>query len=321
MPPVFGHGRLRLYLLKLLAEAPRHGYEVIRLLEERFQGLYAPSAGTVYPRLAKLEQEGLVTHTVDGGRKVYAITDAGRDELAARQDELAELESDIRDSLTELAADIREDVQGSAESLREEMHRAAKETGSGAGAGFGSKQEWRRTKQEWQRAKQEAKDQARRAKEEHRRAADEARRARHQAQWMRRQAQEEMGRVKQQLQDAARQGDWTAITETLSDLGRSFSTGWGGGPTAWEDATASEPSDTPPSDTPPFDAAAEDTPPEDLPDWARTDPDADPARELERLLDRFRDRLRDDARDSGVTAAQLARAAQLLASTAAHWRR
>ncbi|URN14420.1 PadR family transcriptional regulator [Streptomyces radiopugnans] len=44
MPPVFAHGRLRLYLLKLLDEAPRHGYEVIRLLEERFQGLYAPSA-------------------------------------------------------------------------------------------------------------------------------------------------------------------------------------------------------------------------------------------------------------------------------------
>ena len=61
MPPVFAHGRLRLYLLKLLDEAPRHGYEVIRLLEERFQGLYAPSAGTVYPRLAKLEAEGLVT--------------------------------------------------------------------------------------------------------------------------------------------------------------------------------------------------------------------------------------------------------------------
>ena len=47
MPPVFAHGRLRLYLLKLLDEAPRHGYEVIRLLEERFQGLYAPSAGTL----------------------------------------------------------------------------------------------------------------------------------------------------------------------------------------------------------------------------------------------------------------------------------
>lgn len=112
MPPVFAHGRLRLYLLKLLDEAPRHGYEVIRLLEERFQGLYAPSAGTVYPRLAKLEAEGLVRHTTEGGRKVYAITDAGRAELADRQGELADLEIEIRDSVAELAAEIRDDVRG-----------------------------------------------------------------------------------------------------------------------------------------------------------------------------------------------------------------
>ena len=105
MPPVFAHGRLRLYLLKLLDEAPRHGYEVIRLLEERFQGLYAPSAGTVYPRLAKLEAEGLVRHTTEGGRKVYSITDAGRAELADRSGELADMELEIRESVAELAAE------------------------------------------------------------------------------------------------------------------------------------------------------------------------------------------------------------------------
>ncbi|HJX87898.1 MAG TPA: PadR family transcriptional regulator, partial [Gemmatimonadales bacterium] len=99
MAPVFAHGRLRLYLLKLLDEAPRHGYEVIRLLEERFHGLYAPSAGTVYPRLAKLEAEGLVTHATEGGRKVYSITDAGRAELAGRSGELADLELEIRESV------------------------------------------------------------------------------------------------------------------------------------------------------------------------------------------------------------------------------
>ena len=49
MSQVFRHGALRLYLLKLLDEQPRHGYEVISLLEDRFMGLYAPSAGTVYP--------------------------------------------------------------------------------------------------------------------------------------------------------------------------------------------------------------------------------------------------------------------------------
>ncbi|MEU0938711.1 helix-turn-helix transcriptional regulator [Embleya sp. NPDC005971] len=127
MTPVFGHGRLRLYLLKLLDESPRHGYEVIRLLHDRFLGLYAPSAGTVYPRLAKLEQEGLVEHDVEGGRKVYRITAAGRAELAERQEELAQLEAQIRESVYERAREIRDEVRTSAQSLREELAGAARE--------------------------------------------------------------------------------------------------------------------------------------------------------------------------------------------------
>ncbi len=59
MSAVFSHGRLRLYLLRLLEEGPKHGYELIRLLENRFHGLYAPSAGTIYPRLARMEADGL----------------------------------------------------------------------------------------------------------------------------------------------------------------------------------------------------------------------------------------------------------------------
>ena len=78
MTPVFAHGQLRLYLLALLEEAPRHGYEVIRALEERFGGLYVPSAGSVYPRLARLEEEGLVARSDEGRTAVYRITDAGR---------------------------------------------------------------------------------------------------------------------------------------------------------------------------------------------------------------------------------------------------
>ncbi len=85
MSPVFAHGHLRLYLLVLLADHPMHGYEVIQALGDRFGGTYVPSAGTVYPRLAKLEAEGLVTKTVDGRKTVYAITEAGRAELDARR--------------------------------------------------------------------------------------------------------------------------------------------------------------------------------------------------------------------------------------------
>ena len=127
MSPVFGHGRLRLYLLKLLDESPRHGYDVIRALEDRFLGLYAPSAGTVYPRLSRLESEGLVTSADEEGRKVYRITEAGRAELAARQAELADIESDITGSVRDLASEIRSDVRGSVNDLRAELKSAARD--------------------------------------------------------------------------------------------------------------------------------------------------------------------------------------------------
>ncbi len=130
MTAVFSHGRLRLYLLKLLAEGPKHGYELIRLLENRFLGLYAPSAGTIYPRLARLENEGQVTHTAAGGRKVYDITDAGRAELAARQAELAELESEIQSSvadLSTLANNIQREVSGSVRDIKRELREATRQ--------------------------------------------------------------------------------------------------------------------------------------------------------------------------------------------------
>lgn len=126
-PPVFAHGHLRLYLLSLLAEAPMHGYEVILALEERFGGTYTPSAGTIYPRLAKLEEEGLVTKTVDGRKTVYEIADAGRAELAARQHELDEIESDVTDSVRRLADDVRHSVDQAMKSLRADLASAARE--------------------------------------------------------------------------------------------------------------------------------------------------------------------------------------------------
>ena len=127
MSPVFGHGRLRMYILKLLDESPRHGYEIIRLLEDRFMGLYAPSAGTVYPRLAKLEAEGLVAHDEESGRKVFRLTDAGRVELAGLAAELTELETELVGSIKDLAAEVRHDVRGSVSTLRAELKTAAKQ--------------------------------------------------------------------------------------------------------------------------------------------------------------------------------------------------
>jgi DNA-binding PadR family transcriptional regulator len=125
--PVFRHGRLRLYLLKLLDESPRHGYEVIRLLQDRFMGVYAPSPGTIYPRLARLEEDGLVTHEDVDGKKVYSITDKGREEIRSRLGDLADLEDELTESLRDVAREISEDVRDTVRTIREELASAARE--------------------------------------------------------------------------------------------------------------------------------------------------------------------------------------------------
>lgn len=153
MSPVFGHGRLRLYLLKLLDESPRHGYEVIRLLQDRFLGVYSPSPGTIYPRLARLEEEGLVTHEVVAGKKVFSITDKGRDELNDRLDELADLEQEISASVRDIAREVKEDVRDTVRSLREELTRMAKDVHTGAGADTRRPREQQKT--DFQRLKQQ----------------------------------------------------------------------------------------------------------------------------------------------------------------------
>ena len=73
--------------------------------------MYAPSAGTVYPRLARLEEEGLVVREDDGRKATYRITDAGRAEVAARRDELAALEQDVDPLVREMADQLRSQVR------------------------------------------------------------------------------------------------------------------------------------------------------------------------------------------------------------------
>ncbi|MET7638407.1 PadR family transcriptional regulator [Streptomyces sp. NPDC005438] len=340
MPPVFAHGRLRLYLLKLLDESPRHGYEVIRLLEERFQGLYAPSAGTVYPRLAKLSDEGLVTHTTQGGRKVYSITERGRAELADRKGELAELELEIHESLSSLAADIREDVSGSAEDLRERMREEALAAQSRGDSGTGNdrrgrsgrgpaappwedREAWRQVKEDLKRAKSEWREQTRKAREQTLRAQREARRARERAA---RDAQAEAAeeiqriarRVQEQVHSHVQQGDWqSAVRDGMAELAREMGglgrfTGQGG---SWPPFGASRPPHERPREEGPEGDGAEDR---HRPEWADEEPGDDPARDLERLLDRFRDEVRDAARDEGVTGEQFREARRQLADAAAH---
>jgi DNA-binding PadR family transcriptional regulator len=141
MPPVFAHGALRLYLLALLESGPKHGYELIKALSERFGGTYSPSAGTIYPRLGKLEEEGLVATHTEGRRTNYSITPAGLLELNSRRDELAGVENDISASVRRLADNLRQDIRVNMRGLRADLAataeaaRASARTAGVTGAG------------------------------------------------------------------------------------------------------------------------------------------------------------------------------------------
>ena len=74
-------GDLKLIALSLLAEAPRHGYDIIKALEERTSGVYSPSPGVVYPTLTFLEEAGYATSSAEGNKKVFSITEAGQAHL------------------------------------------------------------------------------------------------------------------------------------------------------------------------------------------------------------------------------------------------
>ena len=80
----FDRGDLKYVILELLRERPRHGYDVIRALEERFRGFYAPSPGTVYPTLQMLEDMGYASSLEQDGKRVYTMSDAGRQFLDER---------------------------------------------------------------------------------------------------------------------------------------------------------------------------------------------------------------------------------------------
>ena len=82
---MLAQGDLRLLALALIAEQPRHGYEIIKVLEEKTQGWYAPSPGIVYPTLTYLEEAGYVTAQADGAKRLYTITAEGRTYLESNR--------------------------------------------------------------------------------------------------------------------------------------------------------------------------------------------------------------------------------------------
>lgn len=100
---MFEAGELRLVILRLLKERPRHGYDIIKALEERMAGCYTPSAGTVYPTLQLLEDQGLVRVVESEGKKVYHLTPEGEKQLEERGDELGEIIDRVRETVRDFA--------------------------------------------------------------------------------------------------------------------------------------------------------------------------------------------------------------------------
>jgi DNA-binding PadR family transcriptional regulator len=113
----FGPGEVRLALLSLVAEGASHGYELMKKLEERSGGVYRASAGTVYPTLQQLEDEGLIASDLQEGRRVYRITEPGIKELERRDDVVGQIWrrarrwGDWRSAFDPEAAEIRGPVE------------------------------------------------------------------------------------------------------------------------------------------------------------------------------------------------------------------
>jgi DNA-binding PadR family transcriptional regulator len=100
---MFDQGHLKFVILQLLEEKPRHGYEIIKEIEDKFGGTYSPSPGTVYPTLTLLEDLGYARALPEeGGKKIYEITDEGRAYLAENKP----LIDDIFSKITDFAANI-----------------------------------------------------------------------------------------------------------------------------------------------------------------------------------------------------------------------
>ena len=118
-PRMFDSGALRLVVLGLIADEPRHGYDIIKAMEARFQGAYSPSPGAIYPMLQMLEEADLVASQTTGNKRLYTATDAGRAYVAEQRAELDRINA----QLDQASGDIRNSAIGEEiHALRHTLH-------------------------------------------------------------------------------------------------------------------------------------------------------------------------------------------------------
>lgn len=112
---LLGAADLQLVILSLLEEKPRHGYEIIRAVEDRSGGYYSPSAGLVYPALTYLSDLGHASVEIDGAKKLYTLTDAGRAHVAQNRERIAAILDELAAIGQRFAAAASSAASGSAE--------------------------------------------------------------------------------------------------------------------------------------------------------------------------------------------------------------
>lgn len=125
---LFEHGAMRWVLLSLIAQKPSHGYELIKAIETRMAGVYAPSPGVIYPSLSLLEDMGAVSIATESGKKLYAVTEEGLRLLQENAEILAKAEArmDALKGHMGRPAEIQEAVEAFRTAVRERL--AAEET-------------------------------------------------------------------------------------------------------------------------------------------------------------------------------------------------
>lgn len=122
---MFESGEVKFVILRLLKEKPRHGYDIIKELEERFAGCYTPSAGTVYPTLQLLEDQGYVRSEEADGKKVYHITEEGERFLEQNSDLLDDIFERVKETVRGIAGGRMGDIHGAYRRLTSATYKRA----------------------------------------------------------------------------------------------------------------------------------------------------------------------------------------------------
>jgi len=121
----FGSGDMKYVILRLIKDKPMHGYEVMKALEDKTRGCYTPSPGTVYPTLQWLDEEGLVQSEDRDGKKVYSITDAGREFLEENKSSVEDIFDRIDEMIERFVGDPMPDVNRAVGKLVAQVYRSS----------------------------------------------------------------------------------------------------------------------------------------------------------------------------------------------------